>query len=202
MIPDVQSTMTMTEPSVAAANEPDGLAIVVAVLLVLAGVGIAALRFFGGSPPEHRLYDLLGALALGAIVAAPGVLALLARHDRPALLLPAAVVLVPLSFLSFALVTLPLLIPAVMLFVDYARRKRVHPIGWLRATAVTVLVLAMLLAALLALFVHQDPREYTTATAGYGTSDVITAAEALLSLALVGGALGVGWTLAAPRPRR
>jgi hypothetical protein len=178
---------------------PARLAVTVATLLIVAGLGIAALRFFGGSPPEHRWYDLIGAVALGAIVAAPGVLALLARHDRPALLLPAAVVLVPLSFLSFALVTLPLLIPAVLLFVDYARRSQTRPIGGLRATALTILVLGLLVAALLALLVHQDPREYTTATAGYGTSDVITAAEALLSLALVGSSLVVGWTLAAPR---
>ena len=192
---------TAADPYVAPTAEPDRLAVVVAVLLVLAGLGIASLRFFGGSPPEQHLYDLLGALALGAIVAAPGVLALLARYDRPALLLPAGVVLIPLSFLSFALVTLPLLIPAVMLFVDYARRSRTHPVGWKRATAVTVLVLALLVGALLALVVHQDPREYTTATASYGTSDVITAAEALVSLALVGAALAMAWVLAAPRSR-
>ncbi len=179
----------------------DRLGTVVAALLVLAGLGIAALRFVGGSPPEHRPYDLLGALALGAVVAAPGVLALLARHDRPALLLPAAVVLVPLSFLSFALVTLPLLIPAVMLFVDYSRRSRHHPVGWLQPTATTLVVLALLVAAVLALLVHQDPREYRTATAGYGTSDIITAAEALISLGLTATALAVGWVLAAPRAR-
>ena len=205
MIFDVQSTTT--DPSLTPAKDepgpvrPDRLAIAVALLLITAGSGIAALRFLGGSPPEQRLYDALGALALGAIVAAPGVLALLARHDRPALLLPAAVVLIPLSFLSFALVTLPLLIPAVMLFLDYARRSRKHPIGWKRATAVTVLVLALLVAALLALVVLQDPREYTTATARYGTSDVITAAEALVSLALVAVSLLVGWVQAAPRSR-
>lgn len=192
---------TAADPYVAPTAEPDRLAVVVALLLVLAALGIAALRFFGGSPPEQRWYDLLGALALGAIVAAPGILALLAHYGRPALLLPAAVVLIPLSFLSFALVTLPLLIPAVMLFVDYAHRSRAHPIGWLRAMALAALVLGLLVAAALALLVHQDPREYTTATAGYGTSDVITAAEALVSLALVVAALAVGWVLAAPRSR-
>ena len=197
----------MADPSPAPAEDapgpvrPDHLAIAVALLSISAGLGIAALRFFGGSPPEQRLYDALGALALGAIVAAPGVLALLARHERPALLLPAAVVLVPLSFLSFALVTLPLLIPAVMLFLDYARRSRAHPIGWLRATSLTILVVALLVEALVVLLAHQDPREFTTTTATYSTSDVITAAEALVSLALVGAALAVGWVLAAPRSR-
>jgi hypothetical protein len=41
----------------------------------------------------------------------------------------------------------------------------------------------------------RSPREFTTDTASYGTSDVITYWEAALSLALTVLAGGVGWAL-------
>lgn len=44
-----------------------------------------------------------------------------------------------------------------------------------------------------------DERAYTTATGGGSTSDVITAVEAAVSLALTAGAVAAGWRLAAPR---
>ncbi|HEX6237630.1 MAG TPA: hypothetical protein VFZ68_10580 [Acidimicrobiales bacterium] len=65
-----------------------------------------------------------------------------------------------------------------------------------------------LLAAALALFLHQDPRTSTTAIEGGSTrdsstvttemgstSDVITVAEALLSVGLTVAAIGGGWWL-------
>ncbi|MGI8776186.1 MAG: hypothetical protein ACR2LJ_02080 [Acidimicrobiales bacterium] len=121
--------------------------------------------------------------------------------DRSALLLPAAICLIPLSFLSFALVTLPLLIPAGMLLVGYGRRSvnRPPPIG--TAGGVILAVFVGLAAAVLVLFAHQDPRSYTTATGGGSSSDVITFAESLPSLVLTGTAMAAGWALAAPRRR-
>ena len=134
----------------------------------------------------------LGALALGAVVAAPGLLAILAIKDRPALLLPAAIVLIPLSFISFALVTLPLLIPAGLLMVGYRRRGN----GKAGGTAGTVVVVfALLVAAFLVLFAHADPRSYTTSTVSGSTSDVITFAESIASLGLTACAVLAGWAL-------
>ncbi len=167
-------------------------------LLVAAGLGLAAIRFVGASPMEDGLEGALGSFALGAPVMATGVLAWMSLHDRSALLAPAAIVLVPLSFLSFALVTLPLLVPAAMLAVGQHRRSEVVPSR--RAALVSAVVVALLVAAVVALFVHLDPRDYTTASSSGSTSDVITTIEALISLALTTTALRAGWVLAARRP--
>lgn len=164
----------------------------VAALLIVAGAGLAAIRFAGASPVEDGVEGAIGSLALGAPVMATGVLALLAVRGRAVLLLPVAVVLVPMSFLSFALVTLPLLVPAVMLFVAYGRRSSIESVSGPRAALTTALVSVLLVAAVAALFVHLDPREYTTPTTSGGTSDVITVVEALISLALTGTAVAAG----------
>ena len=164
--------------------------------VIAAGVAFALVRFYGEVPPGQNLEAAVGATAFGAVIAAPGLLALLAVPDRPALLLPAAFVLIPLSFLSFALVTLPLLIPAFLLFCAYARAAPEGP-GWQAAASFTT-VLLLLVAALVSLFANQDPREYVTDTSVHGTSDIVTYAEAALSLVLTAAAIGAGWWLAAP----
>jgi hypothetical protein len=171
-------------------------------LVIAVGVALGIVRFFGEVPPGQNHEAAAGATAFGALIAAPGILALLSLRHRPALLLPAAVLLVPLSFLSFALVTLPLLIPAALLFRAFARAAEPGS-GW-SVAANTIVVLALLVGAFVALFAHDDPREFKTDTAGYGTSDVITYGEAAFSLALTALAAGIGWRYspraAAPPP--
>ena len=80
--------------------------------IVAAGLAIVVVRYLGRSPAETGVEAWMGPVALGAVIAAPGVLAILSLSDRPALLLPAATVLIPVSFLSFAGVLLPLLVLA------------------------------------------------------------------------------------------
>jgi hypothetical protein len=167
-------------------------------LIVMGGAALAAVRFLLGTPAEQGLEGAIGALALGTLVAVPGVLALLGLADRPALLLPAATMLIPLSFLSFAGVTLPLLIPAVMLFVAYSRRSSTQPARLGRTALTTASVFALLVAAGAALLLHQDPRSYSTGNGGGSTSDVITVVESLISLALATAAIAAGWLLATP----
>ncbi|MHB1091130.1 MAG: hypothetical protein ACYC0U_08760 [Ilumatobacteraceae bacterium] len=167
---------------------------VTGIFVIAAGAALVLVRFFGEAEPGRNLETAVGAVAFGAVIAAPGVLALLALHDRPALLLPAAVLLIPLSFLSFALVTLPLLIPAFLLFRTYARNA-VSGTG-LRTAATTVVVLLFLVAAFIALFAHADPREFVGESATFGTSDIMTYAETALSLVLTSVALIVGWRFA------
>ena len=142
--------------------------------IVTAGLAIVVVRFLGRSPAETALEAWLGSLALGAVVAAPGVLAVLALWDRPALLLPAATVLVPVSFLSFAGILLPLLVPAVLLFVAYGRRSALRPGPPVRTAATLAWVQVLLMAAVAALLVHQDPRAYVTELEQGSTSDVVT----------------------------
>jgi hypothetical protein len=161
----------------------------IAGLVLAGGAATAVVRVVGGSPAESTAEALSGGAALGGLVAAPGVLAVLALDERPALLLPAATILVPLSFLSFAGVLLPLLVPAVLLFVAYGRRSAVHRTSALRTAATLAWVLVLLVAAGVALFVHPDPRSYATRFEQGSTSDVITPVEALVSLGLVAAAI-------------
>ena len=165
--------------------------------IVAAGGAIVVVRYLGRSPAEPGLE-----IGLGGVVAAPGVLAVLALWDRPALLLPAALVLVPVSFLSFAGILLPLLAPAVLLCVAYGRRSALQPGRPVRTAATLAWVQVLLVAAVAALLVHQDPRSYATPVEQGSTGDVVTVAEALVSLALVGTALVGGWALAVAKTTR
>src|SRR5215207_9500290 len=107
-----------------------------------------------------------------------------------------------MSFLSFALITVPLLVPAVMLAIGYGRRCLREPVSGARATTTLCVVALLLIGAIGVLLVHQDPREYTTRDGGGSTSDIINTAEALLSLALTAASLVAGWVLSAPLPSR
>jgi hypothetical protein len=164
--------------------------VTVGALVVAFGAAMGLVRYLNGGSLQRGVEGAVASLAFAAVLAAPGIAALLARRGRPALLLPAAVILVPLSFLSFAGVLLPLLVPAVLLFRAY--RRDGGGIG--QAVCTTATVLALLLAAVMVLFASENPRSSATES----TSDVITYAEAAASLALVAGALAGGWVQAAP----
>lgn len=168
-------------------------------LVVAAGLGLAVLRYVGGIPPEQGAEGALGAVALGATVAVPGLLAILAGRDRPVLLITAAITLVPLSFLSLAGITLPLLIPAVILLIAYGRRSSHQPPPKGTAAGTVAAVLVLLAAAVSVLFLHEDPRASSTATGGESTSDIITYAESIPSLALSAAAAVAGWFLSEAR---
>jgi hypothetical protein len=169
--------------------------------IVAGGVALGLVRYLdpdGASAAERAMEGPWGGLALGAVVATPGVLVLLALRDRPVLLLPAAVILFPLSFLSFAGVLLPLLIPASMLVAAHARRSASHPLAAWRTGLVTMGVVALLIAAVVSLFVHQDPRHYSTPIESGSTSDVITPLETMVCLAFVTAAITTGWLASGP----
>jgi hypothetical protein len=172
----------------------------VAAFLVAGGVALGVVRFLGGSRFERDATGVLASMAFGGVVATVGVLVRLGLRDRPVLLVPAAVFLVPLSFLSFAGILLPLLVPAVLLLVAYARRSAAQQAAGGREALALLAVLVCLVASVAALLVHEDPRSWRDETGGASTSDVVTVAEALLSLALQGAALASGWLLARPRP--
>jgi hypothetical protein len=183
-----------------ARGDLDGTVVVAGILVLLLGAAIGVIRFFGGSPAERGVEGALGGCALGAVIAAPGALALFARVRRPALLIPAGVLLLPLAGVSMAGATLPLLIPAVMLLVASGRRRPASGEPPPLVVAITsVVVVVLVVAALFSLFVHQDPRDWSSATSSGSTSDVITVAESFVSLLLVGTALVLGWRWTAPR---
>lgn len=172
------------------------------IAVIVGGLALAGIRFVGASPAEDGLEGAMGSLALGAVVAAPGLLAILAIRSRPALLLPAGIVLIPLSFLSFAGITLPLLIPASMLLIGYGRRSSTQRLGAVKTLAAVTAVLLFLIAAVVVLFIHPDPRSYTTPLEDGTTSDVITIAESVGSLMLTACAIASGWLITSPRSPR
>ena len=181
---------------------PDRYLVVIAGLVFAIASALGVVRQTGASPFERGAEGVLASAALVALLATPGVLVLLARVDRPSLLVTAGTVLVPCSMVSLAGATLPLLAPAVMLLVTGARRADARGDRPCAPVAVTTLVvLALVVAAGLALIAHDDPRSYSTPTSSGSTSDVITVAESLLCLGLLGLAALAGWYLAAPVQR-
>lgn len=163
------------------------------------GLGLTGLLLANGADePTDRASSYLGALALGMVATLPGALAMLGRR-RPALFLAAGLLGVPISFISMGGATLPLLLPTGMAFVAYGRRSadaipRVYPtIVALNGVVIGILSFMVLLA-------HEDPRCRAIENGTTCSSDVVTAPEALASLALSALAIASSWTLARPRP--
>jgi hypothetical protein len=166
-------------------------------LVILNGVLFAAIAVAGGEVVD----PLLGLLTLGAVIATPGVVALMGLADRPHLWLAAAAAALPLAFLSFAGVAFPLAPLAVVFAYAWARHGVLQGARPLVPPGILVALVAVLqMAAAVALFLNDDPASWTTANGGGSTSDVITNREAVLSLAAIAGALVVGWVLGRPRP--
>ncbi|MEK7292903.1 MAG: hypothetical protein AAB088_05625, partial [Actinomycetota bacterium] len=66
--------------------------------------------------------------------------------------------------------------------------------------ATTAVVFLLLVAAFVALLAHEDPREFVGESATFGTSDIVTYAEAAISLAFTSGAFAIGWRFAPQYP--
>jgi hypothetical protein len=180
--------------------------IVAVVVLTLMAIGIGAIRYVATADEAYltEAERVAGSLAFEAIVLAPALLALASARRRAILLAPAAIVLLPVSMLSFTGVLLPVLVPAVLLMVALATRWDGLPCGVVRGTSAVTVVVWLLGGAVAALIVHPDPRDHTSADgrSSASTTDVITVAEASISIGLVTLAIGVGWLLATPRRGR
>ncbi len=136
-------------------------------MIVAVGAGIGTVRYIDVDSSEaaaRAMEGIWGGLALGMVVAAPGVLALLALHQRPVLLLSSGIVLFPLSFISFVLV--PLLLTAGLLIAAYGARSASNRLSPARTALITMSVAALLVAAVISLFVHEDPRQLLDASGG------------------------------------
>jgi hypothetical protein len=178
-----------------------------------AALALGAVSLAGSGPAQTGPERGAAALAFAAVVGAPGLLAL-SGDRRPGRVLAAGIGLVPVALASSAGVTLPLLVPAIVLAV-LAWRDRPPTI---RAGAAALIAVVGLSAAIAALIVHEDPRSWTTFAGrttiadGYETrggglpsgarggssSDVITLAESTGSLALVALTLAAAVALTAP----
>jgi hypothetical protein len=140
-------------------------------------------------------------LVFGGVLALPGAVALLGLRRRPMLLIAAGAMLLPLSVLSFALVTLPLVVPALLAMAAGARldRRLGGPAG--RELLAGACVVVFGLAALVSLYATDDPATFSTPTGSTSTSDYITTREALTGAGFLAAALAAP-LLVAPRPQR
>jgi hypothetical protein len=163
-------------------------------LVVVVGVVTGIVATAGREPVD----PLLGTVALGAVVAGPGLVALLGLRRRAALWLPAGIAAMPLAFLSFAGVTLPLFPAGIVLVATWARRPEQPTAKPAKAIVTTATVVFLLLVAAAALFISEDPASWTTPTESGATSDIVTNREAMLSLTSLAMALGAGWALTRP----
>lgn len=162
------------------------------------GLAFTALLIANRSDAADELSRVLAVLALGLLYTLPGVLSLLGRR-RPALYLAAGVLGVPLSFSSFAGVTLPLLLPAGMALVAYGRRSA-DVMPRVAAPVIAMLAIAFGLGSFYVTFLrHEDPRCRAIENGTTCSSDVVTSSEALAGLGLTGLAVGSNWALAGPR---
>lgn len=167
---------------------------------LVAAPALIALRL---SHAESYDRGVPAAIAFGIVIATPAFLALMARHRRPGLYLASGLVLLPMSFLSFAGVTLPLIFVAAMAFVAYGRHADEEiPMVWAPLTALVLFILAIASIAVLLFAGGDDPRCVSTATSTSCTSDVITDGEALAALGIVVVMVAAGWFLSKPRRRR
>ena len=151
---------------------------------------------------DRDLLDALGGplvpIAWGAVWAAPGLIGLLAERGRPALLLGSALMAFPLTVILFP-VGVVLMISPWLCLVAYDRRRAVVR-GRTPDGLIAVLCLAGGVAALASLMVHQDPRSFASATSGGSTSDITTATEAAISLAIFAFTMALVWFLSKPSP--
>ncbi len=174
------------------------LATIVGWSIVIGGGGLATLPWFGTQEELRSPEVALASIAFGAVVAAPGVLAIIGvRTNRPGMFLPASIALVPLSFISFALVTLPLLVPAVMLLRLTARTTTpsMAPRTLVAGTAGT----AQLLAALGSYVALRTERAWSHPGGGGGsTSGWVPWTTSTLVLVLVATAMVTTYAIAAP----
>lgn len=89
-----------------------GVGMHIAWTLFLAGLGLFS---DGALDPQWR-----SALIFVALAGSPAVVAIFGLQGRPALILTAGIMCLPLSFISLAGATLPLLVPGVLYLIAYA----------------------------------------------------------------------------------
>ncbi|MDQ3645678.1 MAG: hypothetical protein M3345_01940 [Actinomycetota bacterium] len=139
-----------------------------AALGICLALAVGSIRFFGDDA-SFLMEDRVGALATMVVLAAPSLLALVGARGRSTLLLAAGLMYIPLSFISFALVTLPLLISGVLFLMAYEPGpKPVAP----RVAIVGVVVLAVMGALVALWFGPDDPRCWTEVTRKDGSTIV------------------------------
>lgn len=168
--------------------EQTGWVDVVGLLLVLAGAGLGIIRFLGEDPVARNPESLAASIALGTVLATPGILCLIAnRTGRSPLLLPAAIVLALLSTLSPA--TLPLVIGAVALAWRWIRSA--PGLSRRRSAVGTVLVIAGTISSAALLLFRTTTRSFASGNHAYMTTGWIPWSTSIIVLVILSATIAV-----------
>lgn len=147
---------------------------VASVAVVLGGVALVFVHYYGGSPGDPEGW--FAALGFASPYIGAGLLTLVGTiRGHPALVLAAGVALIPMSILSIVL--MPLLIPAVLLMV-HAIQARFDP----QDLAVPAILAFGLVTVLAILVFHQDPVTWSKPYGGGSSSDIVTTSEAAIAI--------------------
>lgn len=144
-----------------------------AVVFVLAGVLLGAVRQVGASPAEADVRGAVSSVAYGTAIAMPGVIALVGR--RGLVTIAAGVAGMAIAVVASFGATLPLLVPGMVLVARGMRDARPPDDGF-RALAIA----GLLPWAAVVLYAHDDPATWSTGM----VSDITVWWESLVSFGL------------------
>jgi len=170
--------------------------------LVGAGVQLAIAIAFGviretnASVGERHVEGPLPTLALAAVVAAPGVLALVGvLIDRPVLFGAAAAACLPLAIISIA--ALPALLPAGLLLVAFIQATSVRPPAPAPTLVIFAAFIGLVVVALGIILSGKGTYIFTYPDGGQEGGDYYLPGPSAVALAIVTGAVGLVTALAA-----
>lgn len=171
-----------------------------AVVQIGFAIALGLLRASNSSAGERRAEGILPTLALAAIFAVPGVLALAGVViDRPILFVVGAAVNVPIAVISIA--ALPILVPAGLMLMGFAQATRLRPIPLLAALATLSCFIVLTGGALVILVSAKGTYSYTHAGGSEG-GDYYLPRQAALALGMVVGGLALTTAIAARFTKR
>ncbi|MGZ4803774.1 MAG: hypothetical protein ACXV9P_14305 [Acidimicrobiia bacterium] len=172
------------------------VALVAAVVEVAFAVGLGFLRAHNSSVGAWRAEGVLPTLALTALFAAPGILALVGvMIDRPVLWGVAGAGCLPVAIISIA--AFPILIPAVVRLIAFALSMFTQPAALAPTLAVFAVFIGLVVVALGIMLGEKGTYSYTYAAGGAEGGEYYLPASAAVVLALVAVALTVTTVIAA-----
>ena len=144
--------------------------------IVLGGVVAAFVHFFAGVPGDPE--GVFAALGFGAPFIGLGLLGLLGSlRGNDELVIVAGIVVIPMSLITFILI--PLVIPAVGLIQVVGQCNNLSQ----RRFGISALLVLPLAITLGILIFHQDPATWSSPQGGGSSSNIVTTAEASLTIA-------------------
>ncbi len=149
--------------------------IIASAVVIAGGVGLVFVHYYGGSPGDPEGW--FSALGFAAPFLGLGMLALVGTlRQRPALVLAAGYVLMPMVLVSVVLI--PLLVPAMFLTVRSSAEQ--FRMGDLVLSGLLALGLLVVFGVLV---LHQDPVTWLTPEGGGSSGNIVTTTEATTAIA-------------------